>query len=234
MIIPLKRGNTLFMKQLSIILLVSALAMSMTACGAASQLQSAAVSAPNGQPATAQPTAPVIAPTTPPTAAAEQAPSLAPAPTVSGPETSNASSGPDPKNATILIDGKPVTLVNGLSEEPTAPGSATKIVTRYFGNDASGDLNGDGKPDVAFLITQDPGGSGTFFYVAAVYSTDHGYQGTNAVLLGDRVAPQNTLIQDGKIVVNYADRKPTDPMSAAPSVGVSKYLVLKDGSLVEP
>jgi len=50
----------------------------------------------------------------------------------------------DYKNTTYVIDDKPVTLVNGVSEVEVAPGSTSKVVTRYFGNDAKGDLNGDG------------------------------------------------------------------------------------------
>lgn len=137
-----------------------------------------------------------------------------------------------PKDATYQIEGNPVTLVNGLSEVEAAPGSASKTVTRYFGNEATGDLNGDGQPDVAFLLTQESGGSGTFFYVVAALQIESGSVGTNAILLGDRIAPQSTTIQDGTIVVNYAERKPGEPFTAAPSVGVSKYLKVVDGELV--
>lgn len=138
-----------------------------------------------------------------------------------------------PKDATYQIEGNPVTLVNGLSEVEAAPGSASKTVTRTFGNEATGDLNGDDKPDVALLLTQESGGSGTFFYLAAALQTGVGYVGSNAVFLGDRIAPQPTTIENGTIVVNYAERKPGEPFTAAPSVGVSKYLKIVDGKLVE-
>ena len=137
------------------------------------------------------------------------------------------------QNATFEVEGTSVALVNGVSEVEAAPGSATKIITRYFGNEAFGDLNGDGKEDVAFLITQDRGGSGMFYYVVAALQTETGYQGTNAVLLGDRIAPQTSMIADGLVTVNYADRKPDEPFTAEPSVGISKYLKISDGKLVE-
>ena len=38
---------------------------------------------------------------------------------------------------------------------------------------------------------------------------------------------------DDVIVANYADRKEDEPMTTAPSVGVSKYLKIEDGALVE-
>lgn len=134
------------------------------------------------------------------------------------------------KNATYAIEGKTITLVDGYSEVEVAPGSASKIVTRYFGNKAEGDLNGDGIPDVAFLLTQSGGGSGTFYYVAAALKTQDGYRGTNAILLGDRIAPQTTEIRNGSIIVNYADRKQGEPMTVQPSVGVSRYFGISNGS----
>lgn len=105
--------------------------------------------------------------------------------------------------------------------------------TRYFGNEARGDFNGDGKEDIAFLLTRTPGGSGTFYYVAAALGADNGFVGTNAVFLGDRIAPQTTEFRDGNIIVNYADRKPGEPMTASPSVGTSKRLKVQGGQLIE-
>jgi hypothetical protein len=137
------------------------------------------------------------------------------------------------KDSTYLVEGKPVTLTNGESEAEAAPGSASSVVTKIFGNEAEGDLNGDGVSDIAFVLTQSAGGSGTFYYVVAGLKGDTGYTGTNAVLLGDRIAPQTTQIKDGELIVNYADRSPGEPMSAPPSVGVSKYLKVEGGALVE-
>ncbi len=138
------------------------------------------------------------------------------------------------KNATYQIDGRNVTLVNGREEEEIAPDSTSMLVVQYFGNEAHGDLNDDGLEDVAFLLTEEGGGSGTFYYVvAALNNGDDSYTGTNAIFLGDRIAPQTTEIHDGQLVVNYADRKSTDPMTTQPSVGVSKYLKVVGTELIE-
>jgi hypothetical protein len=138
----------------------------------------------------------------------------------------------DARNATYTFDGQQFTLVNGKSEKEIVSGAASKIVTQYFGNEAKGDFNGDGKQDVAFLLTQTFGGSGTFFYVAALISTKDGYRGTNAILLGDRIAPQATEFRNGEIIVNYADRGSNEPMTGNPSIGVSKYFKIINNNLV--
>ncbi len=132
----------------------------------------------------------------------------------------------DYKSITFSLDGQPVILKNGVSETEAAPGSASKVTIKYFGNEAKGDLNTDGIPDLAYLITVNSGGSGTFYYVVgAIQQENGGYMGTDAVLLGDRIAPQTTEIRDGKVIVNYADRKRGEPMTVQPSEG--KTLTLK-------
>lgn len=138
----------------------------------------------------------------------------------------------DYRNATYKVDGQLVTLVDGRAEELSAPGSASKTVTQIFGNEVKGDFNGDGFPDVAFILTKTGGGSGTFFYEVAALGTVSGYSGTNAILLGDRIAPQTSQFTNGEIIVNYADRAAKDPMTTRPSFGVSKYLKIQGANLV--
>ncbi len=139
----------------------------------------------------------------------------------------------DAKNATYIIENREVALINGKSEKEISPGSASKIVTQYFGNETKADFNGDGTEDIAFILTQNRSGSGTFYYVAVALGLENGYKGTNAIFLGDRIAPQTTEFSNGKIIVNYAERKTGEPMTAMPSVGVSKYFKISDGVLVE-
>lgn len=108
--------------------------------------------------------------------------------------------------------------------------------TRYFGNELKTDLNGDGREDVVFLVTQNLGGTGTFFYVVAAVNTEQGYVGSDGYLLGDRIAPQTTEVSQNPrhknvIVVNYAERAPTDPMTAEPSIGKSAYLKLDPATM---
>jgi hypothetical protein len=149
----------------------------------------------------------------------------------------------DYKNAKYIIDGKVVKLRDGISETEAAPGSASKIITRYFGNELRTDLDGDDVEDIAFILTQSSGGSGTYFYVVGAVSKGDRYLGTDGYLLGDRIAPQNIAkSQNPKhkyvIVANYADRAPGEPMTASPGVGKSVYLKINPSTMqwavVEP
>lgn len=133
----------------------------------------------------------------------------------------------DYKNTSYIVNGERVTFVNGASEVGVAPGSTSRVITKYFGNEISKDLNGDGKEDVTFLITQETGGTGTFFYVVAALNTEDGYKGSDAVLLGDRIDPQTIESGPGNsIIVNYLDRTLTESMATKPSVSKSIRLIL--------
>ncbi len=137
----------------------------------------------------------------------------------------------DFKAVTFTISGEPVTLVDGVSVTPVAPGSASVLTVRYFGNELAHDIDGDGDLDMVFLVTDDGGGSGTFFYVVGAIKEADGYRGTQAMFLGDRIAPQSTDAGPGtQVVVNYADRAPGEPMSAQPSVGKSMYILYNSES----
>jgi len=135
------------------------------------------------------------------------------------------------KDASYLIDGKSVQLTDGYNESEILPGSAAKVITRYFGNELVTDLDGDGDDDVAFILTQESGGSGTFYYAVAARTTENGYVGSDGYLLGDRIAPQSTNVSQNPrhknvVVFNFAERAQGEPMSTQPSVGKSVYLKL--------
>lgn len=103
----------------------------------------------------------------------------------------------------------------------------------YFGNEAVGDLNGDGLEDKAFLIVQNSEGSGTFYYAVASIKTESGYKNTNAFLVGDRIAPQSTNIIAREIHVNYAERRQGEPMTTPPSQGAVLLLKVTPEGVLE-
>lgn len=130
----------------------------------------------------------------------------------------------DPRNITTSISGREIKLVDGRAEMEITPGSSSKEVVEVFGEPVLGDLNGDGAEDAVMYLTQNSGGSGTFFYIVEAINDNGFYKGTNAMLLGDRIAPQNINIMEGRAVANFAERKAGEPMTAQPSVGKSVWV----------
>jgi hypothetical protein len=63
-------------------------------------------------------------------------------------------------------------LVDGVYREKYMPDSATEMVISLADIHTFGDLNGDGVDDVLVILISYPGGSGTFFDLAAVLNQD--------------------------------------------------------------
>lgn len=133
----------------------------------------------------------------------------------------------DFKDAEYVIEGARVRLTDGIA-------STSEAVTRYFGNELMADIDGDGREDVVFLVTQERGGSGRFYYVVAALNTERGYLGSEGYFIGDRIAPQTTeqgmktasSDRSRVVIVNYAERAPGEPFTTSPSVGTSVRLLL--------
>ena len=129
-------------------------------------------------------------------------------------------------NTTYKIDGKEVKLINGKAETESTSDSS-RVITQYFGNELKKDFDGDGSEDLIFLLTQQMGGSGTFYYVVGCLNTKDSFVGSHGLFLGDRIAPQSTKTGEGNVVVvNYADRKVGESFAIRPSVGKSIWLLL--------
>jgi hypothetical protein len=143
-----------------------------------------------------------------------------------------AGAGDSPLNATYTLDGTPFALHAGRFERPAAPGSAAMESLTVLGTPVEGDLDGDGDDDAALILIYRGGGSGTFYYLAAALATNGAYQGTNALLLGDRIEPGALVIQHGHITVQWLDRAPAAPLAVAPTVAVKRYAYLEDQQLV--
>jgi hypothetical protein len=107
-----------------------------------------------------------------------------------------------------------------------SPNTSTDIFSGkiLFGEPVLGDLNGDGLIDKAVWLIEEPGGSGTFFYAELLINTGSAYKTTNAVFLGDRIAPQTLEIKGGQAIYNFAERKVSDPMTTPPSIGKSVWV----------
>jgi hypothetical protein len=130
----------------------------------------------------------------------------------------------------VLSTGS-ITLTNGEYVGPAAPGSATRLTVRLADNIATGDLNGDGVEDAAVILVADPGGSGTFSYVAAVVNQEGDLHGVASALLGDRIEIKSLTIRGGAIEVTILDRAPGQPMASPPTIEVTESYRLQGSRL---
>lgn len=131
------------------------------------------------------------------------------------------------KNTTYILDGEAIALKNGISETESAPGSAMKTTTTYFGNEVKRDFDEDGREDIAFILSQETGGTGVFFYLVVALNKIDGYKGSEGYFIGDRISPQTTEMGEGNtIIVNYVDRAEGEGFASDPSVGKSLRLRL--------
>jgi hypothetical protein len=138
----------------------------------------------------------------------------------------------DPANARYRIGSVVYTLLNGRSDIEAAPGSATRIVTVLGARRAYGDLDRS-SADAAVVLEHQPGGSGTFSYLAVTSGGSGGTAVGPTVLLGDRVLVTRLAIVQGRIEVSYMTRYPAEPFTFAPTLTVTKVFTLTGGALVE-
>lgn len=140
------------------------------------------------------------------------------------------------QNHVWVIEMDSVFLRNGVAETSQAPGSASRTVTRYSGIRRAIDLNQDGISDVAFILEQDRGGSGTFSYLLAAINSRTGLSTIPGVFLGDRIAVQEVeAVPDfpGRIRVRYLDRAGDEAMAAEPTLPTERVFQLRDRQLIE-
>ncbi len=140
----------------------------------------------------------------------------------------------DVRNTTYNIDGKQVTLVNGVAQQ-AIPNSSSTVNTTILEGPAFADLNGDNINDAVVILRQETGGSGVFFYTAALLSKGDSSTGiaTNAITLGDRIHIQSIDInQQGIISISILDRKDNEPFTAVPTVEKTFQFKLLGNTLV--
>jgi hypothetical protein len=122
-------------------------------------------------------------------------------------------------------------LVNGVHVEKESPNSETALRMSLGDTMATGDLNGDGVADAAVVLVSDPGGSGTFYELAAILNQDGKPNHVASALLGDRVRILAMTTKEGQVTVRMVTQGPNDPMGN-PTLEVTYRYKLKDGKLV--
>ena len=124
-----------------------------------------------------------------------------------------------------------IKLTDGIYREQIVPGSNSKLEIKLSDRIAFGDLNGDGVEDAAVILVSDPGGSGTFYDLAAVLNSRGRAKDVARAFLGDRVKLEELRIRSGKIVVKMLTHRSTEPM-CCPSLNVEQAYGLQGDELV--
>jgi hypothetical protein len=166
-------------------------------------------------------------------AGCEQAPAPVPPQTEARMQASPGVSAASPQSATYRLAGRVVSLTDGRHDEAAAPGSAARNSTVVWGAPVWGDLDQDGDDDAVVILVNEPGGSGTFYYLAAAEFDRDVYNGSGSILLGDRIALQGVTVANGIVTVNVVDRRAGDSLAAAPSEASSRRYVYAEDELRE-
>lgn len=155
----------------------------------------------------------------------------------SGAALSNPGSAPSLENLVLpsrhAADGT-VVLMGGQAEEPIIEGAPSTLLVRMSHVAAMGDFDRDGSLDMAVVLISMPGASASYYDLYVVLNEETGPRALEPVALGDRVQPQSVVASgEGLITVNYLDRSPDEPSSAAPTVPVQRLFAVYGGELVE-
>ena len=134
-------------------------------------------------------------------------------------EQSSAQAPADPANAGYYIDGIVYTLVNGELEQAIED-STTVNKFKLLDFKAVGDINKDGTDDVAVVLTNDAGGSGTFYYLA-IFTSGSSPVIENTSYLGDRIVVKDITFTNNQFQVKYLDRDSESDMASDPTIEIT-------------
>lgn len=135
----------------------------------------------------------------------------------------------DYKDAIYRIGESDVTLLGGQHSQPAASDSSAQEVTRVIEPPEHGAGSLGGRPAVAVFLSQEGGGSGTFYYAAVVFADGRG----KTFQIGDRIQPIKIAINGDDLAVTYLDRKPDEPMAVPPTVPRDRHFAYLNDQLVE-
>lgn len=133
----------------------------------------------------------------------------------------------DPINTRFNINQSDIQLINGYAEQMTSSDTSSKITTQVWGEPKVSDLNADGQRDAVLILSQNTGGSGTFYYLVVAIREGNQYKGSKGVLLGDRIQPQKIKVVANRVTVEFLERFKGQPYTTSPSV-LTKQKVVYD------
>lgn len=132
-----------------------------------------------------------------------------------------------------IYEDQVVELTDGQYEgEPFVEAGASRPTVTLTPFHAFGDLNGDGAEDAVALLVESSGGSGSFWYLAAVLNQSGKPENVATLLMGDRLQVESVGVDGGTITVDAVTHAPDDPM-CCPSQESTLTYEFRAGELVE-
>ena len=127
-------------------------------------------------------------------------------------------------NQTIMINGQKLTFVNGVYKSADQQETATII------NSSTNPV----RNRAAAIVVDNPGGSGTFYYIYGAMSKAGRETYSQPVQLGDRIKIESVTVDDpqaednGMITVKYLDHTADEAMADAPTQEVTAQFAFQD------
>jgi hypothetical protein len=125
------------------------------------------------------------------------------------------------------VEEADISLIDGKFEDVSR-----RIVTLFVPEYAVGDMDDDGLPDAAVVLSTNTGGSGVFQDLAAVLNRDGRPASVATAFLGDRVPVDRIFIVEGEIHVDLTVHGPGDAM-CCPTLSVTRRFRLSEDALRE-
>ena len=122
-----------------------------------------------------------------------------------------------------------VQLVDGKFEQGT-PGSADFISVSVTDFVAQGDLNGDNEDELAALVTENYGGTGTFVFLVVYANVDGSPAFQTSKLVDDRPQLNSLSIENNEIFLDVIIHGFEDPM-CCPALKTTRHFRFVDGQL---
>ncbi len=122
-------------------------------------------------------------------------------------------------------------LTDGEYRKKILPDSASERIVR-LSHHVAGNLDNTDGEDAAVILIEEPGGSGTFYYLAVVVNRDGNPDNVATTFLGDRVKVKALDIEEEEIVVHMLTRGADKSMASEPTLEVTQKYRLEANKLV--
>lgn len=130
----------------------------------------------------------------------------------------------------IRSDDDTFQLIDGEYRKKYEPDSASERILR-LSHSAAGNLDDTGGEDAVVILIDNPGGSGTFYYLFAFINQNGKPFNVATILLGDRVRVEGLAIKEKEIIVDMLTRGDDEAMASEPTLEITRKYRLEANRL---